>query len=191
MESKICAKCGEEKLLDEFSIDKRINNGKSSLCKFCNNNRVINYYKKYPWKRTFNTIKQRCNNPTTKQYKNCGGRGIKCLITVEELKILWFRDKAFLLNKPSIDKEENNNKNYTFENCRYIEKSQNSARQDKTYCEKPINQYDLQGNFIRSWKSIHEAEKILKYHHNSNISQVCLGKFKQRYGFIWRFKNEK
>jgi len=37
MKSKICTKCGNEKLLDEFSLDKRRPNGKGSWCKECCN----------------------------------------------------------------------------------------------------------------------------------------------------------
>ncbi len=37
-----------------------------------------------------------------------------------------------------------------------------------------INQYDLQGNFIRTWTSTVEASKILKIH-QSLIRKVCIG----------------
>ena len=60
-----------------------------------------------PWKSGYKSAKQRCDNPNCKDYKYYGGRGIKFLITEEELKKLWFRDKAWLLNRPSIDREEN------------------------------------------------------------------------------------
>ena len=82
------------------------------------------YNKKYPWKVTFNSIQTRCNNPNCDRYKWYGGKGIKCLITVDEIKILWFRDKAFEMKKPSIDRK-NNDENYTFKNCQFIELVQN------------------------------------------------------------------
>lgn len=75
------------------------------------------YYKqikKYtPWKKILDGIKQRCNNPRVERYKNYGGRGIKCLITAEELKTLWFRDKAYEMKRPSIDRIDNDG-NYCF-----------------------------------------------------------------------------
>jgi len=83
-----------------------------------------------PWKKTYYYIKTRCDNKKATQYKNYGGRGIKCLITVQELKMLYFRDKAFAMKKPSIDRI-NNDGNYCLENCRYVEQSKNSAERNK------------------------------------------------------------
>lgn len=73
------------------------------------------------WIKTYNSIVGRCNHKDSRYYK----RGIKCFITKEELKQLWFRDKAYLMKKPSIDRI-NNDQHYTHENCRYIEHSQNA-----------------------------------------------------------------
>lgn len=137
---------------------------------------------KYPWKRTLSQIKQRCYNTNNIKYKDWGGRGIKCLITSEELKQLWFRDKAYLLNKPSIDRKDNNG-NYTLKNCRYIELSENCCRNHR----KKINQYDLDGIFIREWKSGRIIQRILGIA-NTSISSVCLGKRKSAGGFIWKFQ---
>jgi phenolic acid decarboxylase len=80
------------------------------------------YYAKYPWLRTLNHIKSRCSNKNTRYCK----RGIKCFITPDEIKSLWFRDEAFKLKKPSIDRIDNNG-NYILENCRFIEFSLNSS----------------------------------------------------------------
>jgi len=88
--------------------------------------------KKYPWKHTLKYIKSRCNNPKMTNYESYGGRGIKCLITAGELKKLWFRDKAYLMEKPSIDRKENDD-NYTYENCEYIEISDNVAKRNKEF----------------------------------------------------------
>ena len=54
-------------------------------------------------------------------------RKMRCLITAEELKILWFRDKAYLMKKPSIDRK-NNEGDYTFKNCQYLEHKLNSGK---------------------------------------------------------------
>ena len=67
-------------------------------------------------------INARCKNSLSYVRK-----GIKCLITKEELEILWKRDNASLLKIPSVDRI-NNNKDYTFENCRFIEKIYNTRR---------------------------------------------------------------
>lgn len=147
--------------------------------------KIADYYKKYPWKKTLVVIKQRCNNPNNERYYCYGEKGIKCKITVEELKELWFRDKAYDMEKPSIDRK-NSDKDYTFSNCRYIELGENTSKRNRKYC-KAILQYDLEGNFIKEWKSIKEATKNLKC---SNITNVLKGRYKQDNGFIWRYKNE-
>lgn len=183
---KICTKCKLLKPLDDFLIDKRNRGGKRCWCTQCCNKAKKKYNKKYPWKVTYNSIKQRCNNIKNKYYKNYGGRDIKCLITTEELKFLWFRDEAYNMKKPSIDRKDNDG-NYIFNNCRYMELSKNAKRQDQSNKEKTINQYDLRGNFIKSWKSMHEVERNLGFS-NSNISQVCRGKRKTACGFMWRFR---
>jgi hypothetical protein len=52
--------------------------------------------------------------------------------------------------------------------------------------EKSINQYDLQGNFIKNWKSQFEASRSLNIN-NRGISSCCTGKCKTSFGFIWRY----
>lgn len=47
-------------------------------------------------------------------------------ITTTEIGILWHRDKAYEMKKPSLDRI-NNDKGYTFENCRFIEFSLNAS----------------------------------------------------------------
>ena len=51
---------------------------------------------------------------------------------------------------------------------------------------KPILQFDLDGNFVKRWKSGKEIERTLGFA-SSNISAVCRGKYNQRYNFMWRF----
>jgi len=211
MKTKVCLSCKKEKLLSEFYFRKDnhkyrnnckrchkkiekiyYNKNKKNILKINKKYRIKNkniillkakeYYKKFPWKWTLYHIKERCNNKNCKAYKNYGGRGIKCLITAEEIKILWFRDKASKMKIPSIDRIDNDG-NYYIENCRFIEKGENSARNKR----KPVLQFDLQGNFIREWKSAMEIKRKLNYN-NSNISANCLNKRKSAYRFIWKYK---
>ncbi len=77
------------------------------------------------WKKTISGIKSRCTNKNSPSYPRYGGRGIKCLITESELKTLWIRDKANNLKRPSIDRIDNDG-DYIFNNCRFIETSLNA-----------------------------------------------------------------
>jgi hypothetical protein len=63
------------------------------------------------------------------------------------------------------------------------EKILNSTR------NKPVLQYDLEGNFIREFKSLMDVQRFLNKSFSS-ISKVCrkLKKYKTAYGFKWEFK---
>ena len=95
----------------------------------------MDFYEERPWRRTLDRIKTRCTNPNEKSYKHYGGRGIKCLITAKELEFLWKRDNASKLKKPSIDRI-NNDGNYEFSNCRFIENLDNVKRARKINSER-------------------------------------------------------
>lgn len=51
----------------------------------------------------------------------------------------------------------------------------------------PIIQYDLNGNFIKEWKSMKSVQEE-KGFRISHISECCLGKQKTSYGYIWKYK---
>jgi hypothetical protein len=79
------------------------------------------------WIGTYNEIRRRCENIHSEHYKYYGGKGIKNLLTKDDLKILWFRDKAYLMKKPSISRRDHN-KNYTVRNSFYEELSDNCRK---------------------------------------------------------------
>ena len=81
-------------------------------------------------KRTYYNMRQRCVNPSASKYINYGGRGIQCKIKFGELSELWERDKADKLTHPSIDRIDNDG-DYTKENCRFIEMSENRKNRAK------------------------------------------------------------
>ena len=56
---------------------------------------------------------------------------------------------------------------------------------------KTINQYDLEGNFIKQWNSIKEAEQFYNPNKKSqdNIGCVCRGKQKTAYKHKWEYAN--
>lgn len=56
----------------------------------------------------------------------------------------------------------------------------------KIKISKPVLQYDKNGNFIKEYYSITEAQRILNCSH---IGEVCNGHRKTSGGFIWKYKN--
>ena len=52
---------------------------------------------------------------------------------------------------------------------------------------KTILQFDLNEKFIKEWPSLQEIQRKTNYSY-SNVISCCRGKYKQAYGFIWRYK---
>ncbi len=129
-----------------------------------------------PWVQRYHGIKARCTDPNNKYCK----KGIKCLITKEELKILWFRDKAWLLERPSIDRIDNNG-NYTLENCRFIEVGENAARARR---RKVCNYKN--GKLVRVFNSLQEAEDFYKIS-KGNIWSCCNNQRVTTKGYAWKY----
>lgn len=195
MKTKVCCTCKKRRLIKFFDKSSYSNDGYRVDCKKCrkvyrekNKEKIKlfkqSYYKKYPYKLIFLNIKARCNNTNNHAYKNYGERGIKCLITEEEIRQLMLRDGYGNMKKPTIDRIDNNG-NYTYENCRFIEKSENSKK-DK-YIK--ILQFDLQGNFIKEWESQIEIVKKLNLH--QSIISLCINNKRKNYGnYIFKKKGE-
>lgn len=88
-----------------------------------------------PWYRAWQSAKRRCNSPKDISYPFYGGKGIKCLLSKEDVQFLWERD-ATGLNRPSLDRL-NSSKDYTRDNCRFIEHDFNRSRPERVIGGKP------------------------------------------------------
>lgn len=75
------------------------------------------------------------------------------------------------------------NSNYGTAIDRRIKKTTNGK---KAYI---VIQYDLNMNFIKEWPSTMEIERITGFK-NNNIGSCCRGKYKQAYGYIWKYKKD-
>jgi hypothetical protein len=83
-------------------------------------NSIRDWRKRHPWFTHYNCARCRC----VYQYGSYFGK-IKFLMTLEDFKTLWFRDKAYLLTRPSIDRKDNDG-DYVFSNSRFIELGENN-----------------------------------------------------------------
>jgi hypothetical protein len=146
-----------------------------------------------PWVRTFYYILARTKNlhTTCKNHKRYSDMvrdygHVKMLITKDELKHLWFRDKGFLMKRPSIDRIDSNG-NYEISNCRYLEHKYNADR-SRDEQKIPVVQCSISGDPIREFDSIHDAVKVLDLR-KSGISKAVHGKLKTYHGHTWRLKS--
>lgn len=202
MKSRICNQCGKEKLLSKFSKKSNGKFGVRSICKECtsiNNKgyrkRTFKFHrskiierckirrKNLPWIYILYGIRQRCENPKASGYSYYGGRGIRCLISEEEIKFLWFRDKAYLLKKPSIHRV-NNDGNYCVENCKFIELNQNKPEHTNA---KKILQFTLDNKFVKEWESLKAASLFYNINYTA-ITQNLQQRSKHCNGFVWKYK---
>ena len=91
--------------------------------------------------------------------------------------------KGFQINHLNEDKTDNRLCNLALvtpsENINYGTRNQK--------IERCVNQFDLNGNLVCTWKSIRKAQTELNYIRNGQISACCSGKRKTAHGFIWRY----
>ena len=123
-----------------------------------------------------------------------GGRDNKVIFKpnkIEEVLILWnngYGQKGITeltgLNVETV-------RNYLLKNG--ITKEDIRERQGQLIAKskaKFVNQYDLDGNFIKTWDSLAEAGRAFNAKTGSNITLVCKGERKSAYGYKWKYTNE-
>lgn len=138
------------------------------------------YKKVKPWINSYYHSKYRCTNPNNKDYKNYGAKGIKFNLSHEDINKIWHRDKASLMESPTIDRIENEG-DYELSNCQFIENSINASK-DKTNFK--IAQCNKNKKVIKIWSSQYEISKKLGFD-QAWISR-CIRNKKLGYGFYWR-----
>ena len=134
---------------------------------------------KCPWIVSFRGAKYRCTNKNEVNYHRYGGRGIEFKMTIKDFKFLWFRDKAYLMKRPSIDRIDNKG-NYELDNCRFIEQSENSRKDElgeknhnSKLTEKQIR--EIRKKYIKGILGFRKLAKIFNVS-NPNISLIVTRK---------------
>ncbi len=131
---KRCSRCGKRKPTSDFYKHAQQKDGYRPECKSCSKkwakdnkekcdaSRSAWYQQqciKKPWYRFYYYAKERCQRDP--YYTNC-----RFLLSMDDVQKLWIRDKAHLLSVPSIDRIRGGD--YFFDNCRFIEKSDNCSK---------------------------------------------------------------
>ena len=80
-----------------------------------------------PWLSHYDCARTRCLNKKRSTYARYGGRGIEFRMVKDDFKKMWFRDKAYKMKMPSVDRIDNDG-HYEFSNCRFIEHSKNCTK---------------------------------------------------------------
>ena len=135
------------------------------------------YLTENPWLKSYFSIRKRCTQLGSMGYNYYGGKAIKCLLTIQDVRNLWFRDKANLMDKPNLHRK-NHNKNYTISNCEFVEK--------KEHPKIKIAQINLRGSIVKRFNSVTEAAQEVGTV-VSNISQVLKGRSKTAKGYRWKY----
>lgn len=138
------------------------------------------------------TIKQ---NKILKPNTDKGGYSYVCLHkkgTTKTIKVHRLVASEFVKNpqnKPEVNHIDGNKKNNEASNLEWVTSSENQLHSIYVLKKniKEVEQYDLNGNYLRTWESVKNAGESLKIW-SCDISRVCNGKRKTAGGFIWKYK---
>ena len=130
-----------------------------------------------------------CSGYIRYSLKNDDGETIRYLGHVlVALVFIGPNEDEYVVNHINHDKKDNRVKN-----LKYVTQSQNLKHFHKEIgCErsgKKVIQYDIEGNKIKTWKTMSRAARKLGLH-VGNIARACDGRYKQCGGYKWEYGDE-
>ena len=98
-------------------------------------------------------------------------------------------------NKPIVHHVDHNPENNRVDNLVWLTQEEHKAEHPEVFeasakvLSKPINQYDISGNFIKRWKSSMQVQRELGYS-NGNINNCLRGRLNTYKGCIWKYAED-
>ncbi len=91
------------------------------------------YHARKPWIRHVCWARRRCGSYDPRWKPHYMDQGVKMLLTGEQAELLWHRDGAAKMKRPSLDRIETGKpgelrKHYELDNCRFMEFLENVGR---------------------------------------------------------------
>jgi len=192
MDTKVCNNCKIEKPLSEFHRDKYTRDGYTTICKKCRNTQGKEYKKtlqgllKTIYRHQHETSEKRGHPPPTYTFEEL----CQWFVLQPNWEDLYYKWQASGYDRkliPSVDRIDDS-KGYSLNNIQLITAYENIMKQVNKLKIK-VNQYDLNGNYIKTWESMSEAYIKLGIG-TTNIKKACEGKYRYAGGYQWRYTND-
>ena len=140
-----------------------------------------------PWYRHWKACRQRCNDKNASNYKWYGAKGIKATLTHTEIETLWTEANASKMKEPQLSRKDHD-KDYTFNNCSFIEKKINVGESNLRSKSRPVEMCSKDGTILKEFINCVTAAKEI-HRSESSLGDALHNRSRRCAGFYWRFKN--